>query len=68
MAIRLEEIKPAIGSRVYCDPRNDLFTQESADLIRRKLSERTVLVTDSKHRLLECATLDSRQKDRNFVG
>ena len=30
--------------------------------------ERTVLVTDSKHRLLECATLDSRQKDRNFVG
>jgi len=27
-----------------------------------------VFVADGKHRLLECATLDFCQEDRNFVG
>ena len=44
MAIRFEDIKPKIGSRVAWDNREDLFTQEAADLIRAKVEERTVLV------------------------
>lgn len=44
MALRFEDIKPAIGSRVLMDARADLFTQEAADELRRKLAERTVLV------------------------
>ena len=44
MAIRFEEIKPAIGSRVVWDDRADLFTPEAAAEIRAKIEERTVLV------------------------
>lgn len=44
MAIRFEEIKPAIGSRVVWDDRADLFTPEAAAQIRAKIEERTVLV------------------------
>ena len=44
MAIRFEDIKPKIGSRVLWDDRADLFTQDAADLIRAKVEERTVLV------------------------
>ena len=44
MAIRFEEIKPGIGSRVAWDDRGDLFTPEAAQLLRGKLAERTVLV------------------------
>lgn len=44
MAIRFEDIKPKIGSRVVWDDRDELFTQEAADLIRQKVEERTVLV------------------------
>lgn len=44
MTIRFEHIKPKIGSRVFWDDRKDLFTEESASLIRSKIEERTVLV------------------------
>ena len=44
MAIRFEDIKPKIGSRVVWDDREDLFTPEAAKLIRDKVEERTVLV------------------------
>ena len=44
MAIRFEDIKPAIGSRVSWDDRADLFTPEAAQQIRAKIEERTVLV------------------------
>lgn len=44
MAIRFEDIKPAIGSRVSWDDRSDLFTPEAAQQIRAKIEERTVLV------------------------
>lgn len=44
MAIRFEDIKPKIGSRVAWDNREDLFTPEAAQLIRDKVEERTVLV------------------------
>ncbi len=44
MAIRFEEIKPAVGSRVVWDDRADIFTPEAAQLLRAKLAERTVLV------------------------
>ncbi len=44
MAIRFEDIKPKVGSRVAWDSREELFTQEAADAIRAKLEERTVLV------------------------
>lgn len=44
MAIRFEDIKPAVGSRVLWDAREDLFTEEAAREIRAKVEERTVLV------------------------
>ena len=44
MAIRFEDVKPKIGSRVVWDNRDDLFTDEAAALIRAKVEERTVLV------------------------
>ena len=44
MAIRFENIKPLIGSRVLWDNREDLFTPEAAALIRAKVQERTVVV------------------------
>lgn len=44
MSIRFEDIKPKVGSRVLWDDRNDLFTPEAAELLNRKLAERTVLV------------------------
>jgi alpha-ketoglutarate-dependent taurine dioxygenase len=44
MSIRFEDIKPAVGSRVVWDSRDDLFTPEAADALRQKLAERTVLV------------------------
>ena len=44
MAIRFENIKEFIGSRVSWDDRADLFTPEAAKLIREKVEERTVLV------------------------
>jgi len=44
MAIRFEDIKPKVGSRVLWDDRGDLFTPEAAALLTKKLAERTVLV------------------------
>lgn len=44
MAVRFEDIKPKIGSRVLWDSRDDLFTPEAARAIRAKVEERTVLV------------------------
>lgn len=44
MAIRFENIKPLIGSRVLWDKREDLFTPEAAAAIRAKVEERTVVV------------------------
>jgi len=44
MAIRFENIKEFIGSRVSWDDRADLFTPEAAAAIRAKVEERTVLV------------------------
>lgn len=44
MAIRFENIKEFIGSRVIWDDRADLFTPEGAAAIRAKVEERTVLV------------------------
>ncbi|MBV1688680.1 TauD/TfdA family dioxygenase [Novosphingobium sp. G106] len=44
MAIRFENIKEFIGSRVSWDDRADLFTPEAAGAIRAKVEERTVLV------------------------
>lgn len=44
VAIRFEDVKPKIGSRVLWDNREDLFTEEAAALIRQKVEERTVLV------------------------
>jgi alpha-ketoglutarate-dependent taurine dioxygenase len=44
MAIRFENIKPLIGSRVLWDKREDLFTPEAAAAIRAKVQERTVVV------------------------
>ncbi len=44
MTIRFEDIKPRVGSRVLWDDRNDLFTPEAAELLTKKLAERTVLV------------------------
>jgi alpha-ketoglutarate-dependent taurine dioxygenase len=44
MAIRFENIKPLIGSRVLWDNREDLFTPEAAAAIRAKVQERTVVV------------------------
>jgi alpha-ketoglutarate-dependent taurine dioxygenase len=44
MAIRFENIKEFIGSRVAWDDRADLFTPEAAAAIRAKVEERTVLV------------------------
>jgi alpha-ketoglutarate-dependent taurine dioxygenase len=44
MAIRFENIKEHIGSRVSWDDRADLFTPEAAAAIRAKVEERTVLV------------------------
>ena len=44
MAIRFENIKPKVGSRVLWDDRKDLFTPEAAQALRQKLAERTVLV------------------------
>lgn len=44
VSIRFEDIKPAVGSRVLWDSRDDLFQPLAGELLRRKLSERTVLV------------------------
>lgn len=44
MAVRFEDIKPKIGSRVVWDDRDELFTPEAAAAIRAKIEERTVLV------------------------
>lgn len=44
MAIRFENIKPLVGSRVIWDNREDLFTPEAAQAIRAKVEERTVVV------------------------
>ena len=44
MAIRFEDIKPKLGSRVVWDSRDDLFTEEAAKAIRAKVEERTVVV------------------------
>lgn len=44
MALHFEDIKPAIGSRVSWDDRDDLFTPEAAQLIRDRIEQRTVLV------------------------
>ena len=44
MTIRFEDIKPRVGSRVLWDDRNELFTREAAELLIRKLAERTGLV------------------------
>ncbi|RZK02142.1 MAG: TauD/TfdA family dioxygenase [Novosphingobium sp.] len=44
MAIRFENIKEFIGSRVVWDDRSDLFTPEAAAAIRAKVEERTVVV------------------------
>jgi alpha-ketoglutarate-dependent taurine dioxygenase len=44
MAIRFEDIKPAVGARVVWDDRADIFTPEAAQQLRAKLAERTVLV------------------------
>ena len=44
MALRFEDIKPKVGSRVSWNSRDDLFTPEAATAIRSKLAERTVLV------------------------
>lgn len=44
MAIRFENIKEFIGSRVVWDDRAELFTPEAAAAIRAKVEERTVLV------------------------
>src|ERR1700712_1319101 len=44
MAIRFEDIKEFIGSRVVWDDRADLFTAEAAEAIRAKVEERTVVV------------------------
>jgi alpha-ketoglutarate-dependent taurine dioxygenase len=58
MAIRFEDIKEFIGSRVAWDDRADLFTPEAAAAIRAKVEERTVLVfpevnlTDDEQRRL----------------
>jgi alpha-ketoglutarate-dependent taurine dioxygenase len=58
MAIRFEDIKEFIGSRVVWDDRAELFTPEAATAIRAKVEERTVLVfpevnlTDDEQRRL----------------
>jgi alpha-ketoglutarate-dependent taurine dioxygenase len=58
MAIRFENIKEHIGSRVSWDDRAELFTPETAAAIRAKVEERTVLVfpevnlTDDEQRRL----------------
>lgn len=44
MAIRFENIKPLVGSRVVWDNREDIFTPEAAQAIRDKVEERTVVV------------------------
>ncbi|MBW8784508.1 MAG: TauD/TfdA family dioxygenase [Novosphingobium sp.] len=44
MALRFEDIKPHIGSRVVFDDRAELFTPEAGKAIRSKVEERTVLV------------------------
>lgn len=44
MAVRFENIKEFIGSRVVWDDRADLFTPEAAAAIRAKVEERTVVV------------------------
>ncbi len=44
MAVRFEDIKTKIGSRVVWDQRDDLFTPEAGAAIRAKVEERTVLV------------------------
>ncbi|GLK46852.1 MULTISPECIES: TauD/TfdA dioxygenase family protein [Novosphingobium] len=44
MAIRFEDIKEFIGSRVLWDDRADLFTPEAAAAIRAKVEARTVVV------------------------
>ena len=44
MAIRFEDLKPKIGSRVVWDSREDIFTAEAAQAVRAKVEERTVVV------------------------
>ena len=49
MAIRFENIKELIGSRVSWDDRADLFTPEAAAAIRAMVEERTVVVFPEVH-------------------
>ena len=44
MAIRFEDLKPKIGSRVVWDNRDDIFTPEAGKAIRALVEERTVVV------------------------
>jgi alpha-ketoglutarate-dependent taurine dioxygenase len=44
MAIRFQDIKPKVGSRVVWGSRDDLFTPEAAQELRRKVDERSVLI------------------------
>jgi alpha-ketoglutarate-dependent taurine dioxygenase len=44
VAIRFENLKDKVGSRVVWDDRADVFTPEAAQAIRAKVEERTVLV------------------------
>jgi alpha-ketoglutarate-dependent taurine dioxygenase len=44
VAIRFEDIKELIGSRVVWDDRAELFTPEAAAAVRAKVEERTVVV------------------------
>lgn len=58
MAIRFEDIKEHIGSRVVWDDRAELFTPEAAAAIRAKVEERTVVIfpevnlTDDEQRVI----------------
>jgi alpha-ketoglutarate-dependent taurine dioxygenase len=49
MAIRFEDVKPKIGSHVLWDSREDLFTPEAGQAIRRKVEERAVLIFRELH-------------------
>jgi alpha-ketoglutarate-dependent taurine dioxygenase len=49
MAVRFEDLKPLVGSKVVWDDRADLFTQEAADAVRAKVEERTVVVFPRLH-------------------
>lgn len=44
MAIRFEDIKPKVGSRVTWDDREDVFAPEAIAAIRKQVEDRTVVV------------------------